>query len=67
MDNTLSSAVDRLLGTDVQVALMLEIAQRLQGADNPRLKSFGANLHRHARGVQVTIAAVRQELTHNSV
>ena len=62
----LTALVDRLLGVDAQAATLLTLAQELQASGNDRLKTFGSNLHRHARGVQVSAAAIRQELHHST-
>jgi hypothetical protein len=55
-------ALDRLIGIDVHVVQMLALAQQLQASGNARVRVFGGQLHRHARGAQCAIATIRQEL-----
>jgi hypothetical protein len=58
--------LDQLVGLETACALALSIAQALQRDPNPRLREFASTMNRHARGKQVSIAAIKQELSHSA-
>jgi hypothetical protein len=60
-----ATLLETLIGLEPALAHLLTIAQQLQQSRNPRLVSFANTMHRHVRGEQVSVAAVKQELQHS--
>lgn len=62
-----TALLDALLGIDAQLAQMEAIVEpRLLTDSDPALRTYGGNGHRHRKGLQVTIAAIRQHLKYSA-
>jgi hypothetical protein len=61
-----TALLDSLLGIDATLAQMEAVEQRLRTDPDQALRTFGSNGHRHRKGLQVTIAAIRQHLKYSA-
>ena len=63
---TATELLDRLIGIDASLAQMEAIERQLRGCHDQVLRATGDNAHRHRRGLQVTIATIRQHLKYSA-
>ncbi len=67
MDKPVATALlDRLLGIEVALAAMEGVEQQVKADRDNTLRQLAANGYRHRRGLQVTIAALKQHLKYTS-
>jgi hypothetical protein len=58
--------LDALIGVDAALQRMEQIERQMRGDRDRTLSACGENAHRHRKGLQVTIATIRQHLKYTS-